>query len=201
MYIPSIARGIHLGNKRVLSNERSESVYINLAGVAIGNGWIDANVQGPTVIDYAFWHGMIDLRTSMSLHRTWEDCIANEDIADDQFHPFTTPDECGMVGAVMKAAGSENMYDVTNYDTDPNHDGSRRRRRNLLSSRQNDVSNERKLILLLDKDRRSVVPYIAELLDDAKIHVLLYNGNMDLSCRSQSTEMALDSMKWSGHAK
>ena len=51
MYIPSIARGIHLRNKRVLddvaeSNSVVEnSLLINLEGVAIGNGWIDAYTQ------------------------------------------------------------------------------------------------------------------------------------------------------------
>ena len=52
---------------------------------------------------------------------------------------------------------------------------------------------------MLDNDRPlSVVPYIAELLDDAKIDILLYNGDLDLVCSSQSTELALESMEWSG---
>lgn len=41
MYIPSIARGIHLRNKLVSST----SQLIKLGGVAIGNGWIDAYIQ------------------------------------------------------------------------------------------------------------------------------------------------------------
>ena len=47
MYIPSIARGIHLGNKRVLAEKGSNDLsrIINLQGVAIGNGWIDAEIQ------------------------------------------------------------------------------------------------------------------------------------------------------------
>jgi carboxypeptidase D len=40
-YVPSIARGIYLRNKKV----SSDSQLINLAGVAIGNGWIDAYIQ------------------------------------------------------------------------------------------------------------------------------------------------------------
>ena len=39
-YIPAIARGIYLRNKQA-----SESKLINIAGVAIGNGWIDVDVQ------------------------------------------------------------------------------------------------------------------------------------------------------------
>jgi hypothetical protein len=57
----------------------------------------------------------------------------------------------------------------------------------------------RRKLTVLDNDRPlSVVPYIAELLDDAKLSVLLYNGDLDLACSPQSTELALDSMEWSG---
>lgn len=77
---------------------------------------------------------------------------------------------------------------------------------------------------MLDEDIPTVVPYIAELVDGkhisayalctildfvahtiivvlpqgAKIDVLLYNGDLDLSCNPQSTELALESMEWSG---
>jgi hypothetical protein len=53
--------------------------------------------------------------------------------------------------------------------------------------------------LYLEQDRPiSVVPYIAELLDDAKIQVLIYNGDRDLSTCAQGSEMLLNSMDWSG---
>ena len=43
----------------------------------------------------------------------------------------------------------------------------------------------------------SVVPYVAELLDDANLRVLFYNGDRDLLCAFTGTEMMLESMKWS----
>jgi hypothetical protein len=57
---------------------------------------------------------------------------------------------------------------------------------------------QRKLTVLDNDLPLSVVPYIAELLDDAKLSILLYNGDLDLACSPQSTELALDSMEWSG---
>jgi hypothetical protein len=61
------------------------------------------------------------------------------------------------------------------------------------------VTHNQRELLILDKDRPfSVVPYIAALLDDAKIDILLYNGDLDLACSSQSTELAIESMEWSG---
>jgi hypothetical protein len=52
---------------------------------------------------------------------------------------------------------------------------------------------------LLEQDRPiSTAPYIAELLDDAKIDVLIYNGDRDMACCAQGSEAVLDNMKWSG---
>ena len=52
---------------------------------------------------------------------------------------------------------------------------------------------------MLDQDRPvSVVPYLAELLDDAEIRVLIYNGDRDMSCCAQGSELLLQEMKWSG---
>mmetsp|Transcript_10256 Transcript_10256/g.22808 ORF Transcript_10256/g.22808 Transcript_10256/m.22808 type:complete len:613 (-) Transcript_10256:224-2062(-) len=235
MYIPSIARGIHLRNKRVISKDegyRSPSLHtVNLRGAAIGNGWIDPKVQGPAAIDFAWWHGMIDLQTYRGLHVKWDECMNQQilDSSEEPFHPFTTPDECGIQDAIMEASGNKFLYDVTtndaypavlnkggtisNFFNDPviresinapslqEHPywlscvpGSGRRRRLERAHHK----SSRKL-LMLDNDRPlSVVPYISELLDDAHLDILMYNGDLDLACNAQSTEMALESMKWSG---
>ena len=53
--------------------------------------------------------------------------------------------------------------------------------------------------VMLDNDRPlSMLPYLAELLDDAKIRVLVYNADLDMSVCAQGSENALDAMKWSG---
>jgi len=52
---------------------------------------------------------------------------------------------------------------------------------------------------LLDQDRPiSMSPYIAELLDEANIDVLVYNGDRDMACCAQGSEAVLDTMKWKG---
>ena len=174
---------------------------------------------------------MIDLQTYRGLHEKWDKCMNDQivDKSEKPFHPFNTPDECGISSAVMQASGSKFMYEVTTYDAYPDvlneggtisnffndpvvrealnapdmeaHKhwrecvpGSGRRR--LLEEGQ----NQRELILL-EHDMPlslSVVPYIAELLDDAHIDILMYNGDLDLACSPQSTELSLESMDWSG---
>jgi hypothetical protein len=53
--------------------------------------------------------------------------------------------------------------------------------------------------LLLAHDKpESVVPYVAELLDEAGIRVIIYNGDRDMSTCAQGSEMLLDGMDWSG---
>lgn len=122
MYVPSIAHYIYERNI-----ETNGYPYINLAGIGLGNGWMDATIQGPAVIDYAYWHGMIDSHTSKALHNEWFNCQQGyATLAKDQFdgfHEFTTPDECGIMGAVLAAAGADqvswgqpNAYDVSTWD-------------------------------------------------------------------------------------
>lgn len=46
MYIPAIARGFYLGNKKLETTSSSSLHFIDIRGVAIGNGWIDLETQG-----------------------------------------------------------------------------------------------------------------------------------------------------------
>jgi hypothetical protein len=53
--------------------------------------------------------------------------------------------------------------------------------------------------LLLAQDKpESVVPFVAKLLEEAAIRVLIYNGDRDLSTCVQGSETLLDEMEWSG---
>jgi len=116
MYVPGIAHYIHQENKK------KKRPYIRLSGIGLGNGWIDARVQGPAVIDYAYWHAMIDSATVRALKTEWDNCKDGSP-QDPPFHDFTVPDECGIMDAVLRAAGKDavdwgapNAYDVTTWD-------------------------------------------------------------------------------------
>jgi len=148
MFVPAIARRIALENEKTKNkyinhnnddDEQQERVVINLDGIALGNGWMDATVQGPSLVEYAFWHGMIDAYTRDAFLEEWDHCYSavrasrkgggswkysKEQKEPTPFHPFTTPDECGIMEAVLAAAGagvlphgkSPNTYDVTTFD-------------------------------------------------------------------------------------
>lgn len=72
----------------------------------------------------------------------------------------------------------------------------RRRRRQLLKA-EHLLPGQ---VLLKDDKPISMAPYIADLLDQAKIQVLIYNGDRDLSTCAQGSERILDGMDWSGRA-
>ena len=221
MFVPSIARGIYLKNLKA-----SPEKIINLQGIGLGNPWMDARIQGPTVIDYAFWRGMIDVSTRTFLLQEWERCISG-DLMAKPLHAFTTPDECGIMDLVLHASGKgllqhrdPNTYDVTTWDKYP-----------VLTSEDTVTTFElffndervkealhapsavqwrgcipgsgrrRRRLMLLDNDRPiSVAPYLAELMDHARIRVLVYDGDRDMSTNSAGVEFVLNGMReWSGH--
>ena len=139
------------------------------------------------------------------------------------FHPFNVQDDCGIMWGILQAAGNPNAYDITTWDPNvdqitftseeffndpfvkkalhvlnPDHywhgcqAGSGRRRR------LNEAVEHQHRKLYMDNDRPlSVVPYIAELLDDG-IPVVVYNGDRDMTTNMVGSELALNAMEWSG---
>ena len=43
-----------------------------------------------------------------------------------------------------------------------------------------------------------VTPYIAKLLDDARVDVLIYKGDRDMICNTQGSDTVFSGMEWSG---
>jgi carboxypeptidase D len=261
-YIPSVAREIYLNNLKNDDNiDGSPRFRVPLSGIAIGNGKIDSITQDPAIIDYAYWHGLIDLGTKEYLHAEWKHCIANmkagkmgKGTEPKPFHSFTIRDDCGVfegmltaagAGAFEKLMGGPNIYEYSTWDEyaaadgdggtvsmfynninvqkalnvplhqrGPHHkwqgcipeiDPSGRR---LAAADVSVVTGESHVTNQMGGQRRqlfmdfdtpwSVTPYIAELLDKAKIDVLIYSGDRDIICCTQGSEEALRKMDWSG---
>lgn len=126
MYLPSVGRYFHLQNEELkkaaaFSPGNKNFVHIPIGGVGIGNGWMNGLVQGPAVIDYSWWHGLIDEPTRNALHNVFETCMeqwegrdADESIPG-PFHAFNVQDDCGIMWGVLQAAGNPNAYDVTTW--------------------------------------------------------------------------------------
>lgn len=116
MNVPALARKIYHENLKT-----DKVMHMHLEGMALGNAWLDAKIQGPAMIDFAWSHGMIDLTTRNTFHGYWNQCIAGKKVRS-PMHPFNIPDECGIDEIVMQAAGGElfedqapNCYDITTW--------------------------------------------------------------------------------------
>ncbi|GAX27526.1 vitellogenic carboxypeptidase-like protein [Fistulifera solaris] len=212
MFVPSVAREIHLNNKK----NKAGRIPIKLGGAALGNGWIDGMIQGPATIDYSWWHGLIDQPTRDALHDIFQVCMSAPEKLSAPFHPYTVQDDCGIMWGILQAAGNPNAYDITTWD--PNVDQvtftseaffNTPQVKELLhvlnpehiwhgcqagSGRRRQLARQ----LYMDNDRPlSVVPYIAELLD-ADIPIVVYNGDRDMTTNMVGTELCLNGMKWKG---
>jgi hypothetical protein len=214
MFVPSVSRYIHHMNQK-------SSRKINLAGAALGNGWMDAAVQGPATIDYSWWHGLIDKPTRDALHVEWQNCYEKMDAGELPFHTFNVQDDCGIMWGILAAGGNPNAYDISTWDANVDQitfasevfyntdevkqslhapmnitwhgcQGMGRRRLQVEHAHRR---------LYMDNDKPlSVVPYVAELLD-AGIPVVVYNGDRDMTTNMVGSELLLNDMKWKGQDK
>lgn len=76
--------------------------------------------------------------------------------------------------------------------------GGGRRLLSAQTSMRDTPANQGSRRLYMDNDRPfSVVPFIAELLDDG-IPVIVYNGDRDMTTNMVGSELALNEMSWSG---
>lgn len=122
MNVPAIARKIYHENKKIANNQASSGSFpIKLTGIGLGNAWLDAKIQGPAMIDWAWQHGMIDLTTRDTFHNNWKRCQRGLSVRA-PMHPFTTPDDCGIDEIILQAAGeglfeeiSPNCYDISTW--------------------------------------------------------------------------------------
>lgn len=74
-------------------------------------------------------------------------------------------------------------------------------RRRLLKGSNGLMEDHPHRKLYMDNDRPlSVVPYIAELLDEG-IPMIVYNGDRDMTTNMVGTELALNAMEWSGSSE
>ena len=220
MFVPSISRHIHLKNVAATEDDDTDRFIVPLKGAAIGNGWMDAKVQGPACIDYSWWHGLIDKPTRDALHVEFDNCMirygSDDDIEPPPFHPFNVQDDCGIMWGILQAAGNPNAYDITTWD--PNVDQvtftseafyNQEIVKTALHApmdvtwhgcRQGEgrrrMLKERLLYMVNDRPL-SVVPYVADLLD-AGIPVLVYNGDRDMTTNMVGTELILNAMEWRG---
>jgi len=103
-YVPAISHRILEGNLN------KDGAYINLQGLAIGNGWVDPEIQVDHYADYAFGHGLINqsvVDAADAIYAVCKELIEAKNYSEANI-------VCSNVeGVILNATGNINVYDIT----------------------------------------------------------------------------------------
>jgi carboxypeptidase C (cathepsin A) len=195
-YVPSLAYEIFSMNTGLL--------YINLQGIAIGNGWVHPIVQNKAYVDYSYNLGLIGPNTrdqatlivknltqqiyseqwdaANDLSNLLETVILNDAnvnidnvlYSEDPLQPLYQP----LIG-YLTSAQTRQQFGVGNKPF------------NFIS---NDAGNA-----LNDDEQQSVLHLLPTLISNYR--VMIYTGNMDLNCNIAGVDAYLEAMQWKDHMK
>jgi len=199
-YVPNIAWKIHNKNK-----ENSDiKKRINLKGIAVGDGWINARLQIKVYIDYAFTLGYIDIKQKDNFYKYYEQfCLALNNENWDEAKEISD----NIVTGVSVLGGNFNPYDIRSF-SDISMDN--------VQSYMEMSEVKKALNMQIDQewncadDQGPVSEHLIKdnMIDSSDIYskiiklndlydVLMYTGTFDTACGSLSTEKILyDLKKW-----
>lgn len=207
-YIPYIALEI---TKR---NQSSNELPISLKGIAIGDGWINPELQTLDQIQYAYMLGLADTNQKHAANEQYkkfsDDLHKNPPDMKKAFE-----DGNAVSDMLTNCGGGENIYDVRSWS-----DASIEPLRTYLSSSlvKNALHVPQNIVWsfcdakgpvadnLINDMMASAADTIPKLADfknpDGKsaYSLLFYTGNFDMSCGFTGTEQILREMKWTGSA-
>jgi len=201
-YVPAVSANI------LAMNQKNPKIKMPLAGLSIGNGWVDPLIQAGSYGPYAAGHGLLTQSELASVQTQYATCASdiNNGDYDDAFWDCT-----GVFDDVLGYAGNINYYDIRKqcnppplcYDLDPIT-----QYLNQASVKQhlgvpNDITwaacNDTvySFFEFTDFDY-SYVDDVVYLL--TSVPVLFYNGNYDLICNFYGTSALLNAMVWPGQS-
>ncbi len=194
-YIPMLATAILDGN--AAGNQQ-----INLAGIGIGDGWVDPIIQEATYGDYAYAHGLIDLPQKTQADKLYKAC----EIAIEKSEPVTSKEAdkiCNRIEEyIVKVSGGANVYDVRitgDYEFP------------LIADylNQESVRDALHVSPLVGpwKDSSTIIGDILERGEQnssahlfprlfASMPVLIYNGIYDMDCNFMGADAWLQALDW-----
>eukprot|EP01118_Nematostelium_gracile_P004704 TRINITY_DN15631_c0_g1_i1.p1 TRINITY_DN15631_c0_g1~~TRINITY_DN15631_c0_g1_i1.p1 ORF type:complete len:443 (+),score=123.28 TRINITY_DN15631_c0_g1_i1:46-1329(+) len=201
-YVPTVAQWVINGNAA------KTGIPINLAGIAIGNGWVDPQVQYNAYGPFAWENKLIDESTYVSINQTLAQC--------EQYLSTGDYDDAEMVcGGVMETvleyAGNLNVYNIdlqcnpeplcydftnqTNYLNSKSVQAALGVPSGTTWQTCNDQVNADFGVDVIQSYRYEVPNILA-----AGIPVVIYNGDLDLICNWVGGSMWTNSMSWPGQS-
>lgn len=80
LYVPSIAAYIVRAqlDMKGPNDAPPNGVFLDIKGIAVGNGVIDDVIQAATYAEYAYYHGLIPLQAKLKFDAQYARCMENE---------------------------------------------------------------------------------------------------------------------------
>jgi vitellogenic carboxypeptidase-like protein len=213
-YIPNMATEIMKQNEK-LKKKQKDPRYINLQGLAIGDGWINPELQTKTQLEYAFQMGFVDTYQKdriMKMYKTFSDLMKDakkQKKGSKKYQKLMKKASCWgnwVVERTLDCGGNPDMYDVRGW-TDVSAD-LLTRYLNQVNYKNNPNPTVKKCLNVPDfvtwvtaDDEGPVTKALAvDAMADAayllpalfkNYRVLMYTGNFDLICGFTGTEYFL----------
>ncbi|XP_059314691.1 serine carboxypeptidase-like [Lycium ferocissimum] len=204
-YIPAFASRVHQGNKN------NEGNYINLKGLAIGNGLTNPEIQYKADTDYALDMKLINQTDYDEINKLYPQCqqdiklCANgsEEACSDGYSHCTT-----IFSSIMAIAGNINYYDIRKtcegnlcYDfsrVDTYLNDAQVKEALGVPPAIDFVSCSKKVYQAMRTDWvKNHEAGIPALLEDG-INLLIYDGEYDLICNWLGNSNWVHAVEWSG---
>ncbi len=195
VYVPMLASAILDGNA-------AGEPRIDLAGIGVGDGWVDPLVQQATYGDYAYAHGLVGPEEKRRVDLLYADCAR----AIEESQPVTSRrvDEiCNKIEQyITEASGGANVYDVrVTGDYDFGLIGRYLDQPSVRSALRvaPDVGpwsdTSKSIAYLLERGEQNSAAHLYPSLFE-QIPVLVYNGVYDMDCNFMGTDAWIGSLDW-----
>jgi len=197
-YIPALAARVKQGNQQ-------GGAFINMMGLAIGNGWVDPVVGYESYPHFARSNGLIGTLVYDEAMRIYGRC--KSEIANAKWdQAFQTCS--GILDVILKAAGNINPYDITKqcnpapmcYDLSLIQQflnlNSTKKRFGVAQNFTWDECSQRVYVPLEADFVQAFQTLLPDLL--ASYRVVIYEGVNDLMCNFYASTSYLNALSWPG---
>ncbi|HWB72166.1 MAG TPA: hypothetical protein VG452_08100 [Egibacteraceae bacterium] len=195
-YIPMLATTI-------LERNRGGHPPVNLAGIGVGDGWVDPYLQQATYGEYAYAHGLVGPTERAEVDQLYDACA--QAIRDGgPVSPRSADRICNRIEQyITSVSGGANVYDVRligDYDFDSI--GRYLDRVEVRAALHVDPQAKpwhetcKRVGFLLEKGEQDSVAHLYPALFE-QLRVLIYNGLYDMDCNFMGTDAWIAAQQWS----
>lgn len=196
-YVPNIALKIHK------MNNTSNNIRINLRGISIGDGWINAKMQMKVYIDYAYTLGYLDTKQyhqNTVNYNSFCDALMKQDWA--KAYQISN----NIVEEVSKQGGGFNVYNIRSFSGIPMKNvqlymklPTVKKALHIPESQAWNCKDNTGPVAenLIQDNMTDSSPLYSEFIGIEKYKVLMYAATFDTACGALSTENILYNIpKW-----